>query len=104
MYYNGSEAIQESTTLNAKTNEQLVVRKRRHCPGHHLLTGHPMHLVLVGRCPAELDADEWVEEMSWEFVGRSYWRLPPRTITLSYPKLGSTQLSANLLYFNFIYF
>jgi hypothetical protein len=48
------ENIQESTTQNTGTNEQLVIRKR---DGGHLL---------IGRCPSDVDGQKWVEEMAQE--------------------------------------
>ena len=44
-------AVQESTTQNSATNEQLLVRK----PNASTL--------LIGRCSSELDGPKWMEEM-----------------------------------------
>jgi hypothetical protein len=45
------DAIQEQTIKNAKTGEQLILRKpkRKH--------------LLLGQCPFDVDADCWIQEM-----------------------------------------
>ena len=47
-----NEELQESTTQNTGTNEQLLIRKRNDC-----------NIVLIGRCPSNVDGQKWVEEM-----------------------------------------
>ena len=75
------EAIQESTTQNVGTGEQLLIRK----PDDWV-----MH---IGRCPAELDGQKWMNEMNNkmdEFEAR-------RKIWICYPTLGPIEEEAEQL-------
>ena len=49
--------IQESTSANVRTNEQLVVRRK---PGDEEEDDVPF--MFIGRCPSHVDGRKWVEE------------------------------------------
>ena len=69
--------IQESTTQNAGTNEQLLIRK----PEDWVL--------LIGRCLSELDGQKWLEEMDNKMDEQNLEAL--RRITVLFPKLGQIE-------------
>jgi hypothetical protein len=71
------EDIPESTTQNVRTGEQLVIRER----------GVNVHL--IGRCPAELDGQKWVEEKDRNFFEAN--EQITRRIKIYHPTLGSVQ-------------
>ena len=66
--------IPESTAQNVRTGEQLVIRAP--CLNVHL----------IGRCPAELDGEKWVEEMDMQIY--EVTEQTRRRITISHPSLG----------------
>ena len=71
-------AVQKSTTQNVETNEQLVVRK----PYVN------RNLLLIGRCPVELDGTKWVKEMDRITDEQDEWKAR-RWISICAPTLGS---------------
>ena len=66
------EAIQESTTQNGRTNEQLVSRKLA-------------DLLIIGRCPAELDGQKWLTEQC-RAIDANYQMM--RKLWICFPTLG----------------
>jgi hypothetical protein len=53
--------IQDMTTVNAKTKQQLIIRRTE---GNVLLTENPIDNLLIGRCPSNIDGRKWLEEMT----------------------------------------
>jgi hypothetical protein len=70
------EGVQQSTTQNAATSEQLVVKKSGEDALH------------IGRCSAELDGQKWVEEMHKQRI-RAYRQAVQRQITILLPEQPS---------------
>ena len=71
---------QQSTTQNATTKEQLVVKQH----------WNALH---IGRCSAELDGQKWVDEMDKQRIGAYRQAVLRRmiTITISSPTFGQMQ-------------